>query len=67
MEEKEERDATDLLTVQEVAEGLRISRWTVYQLIRSGQLESVKIGRRRLLLQSSLEEYVRRLRTEGAN
>ena len=36
-----------LLTINEVAELLRISRWSVYQLIWSGQLRTLKIGRRR--------------------
>ncbi|WP_329095144.1 helix-turn-helix domain-containing protein [Actinomadura citrea] len=39
---------TDLvLTVDEAAERLRVSRWTLYNLIRSNQLRTVKIGRRR--------------------
>ena len=36
-----------LLTSNEVAELLRISRWSVYQLIWSGQLDTLTIGRRR--------------------
>ena len=32
-----------------VAELLRIRRWSVYQLIWSGRLESLTIGRRRLI------------------
>ena len=38
-----------LLTINEVADLLRISRWSVYQLIWSGQLDSLTIGRRRLI------------------
>jgi excisionase family DNA binding protein len=38
-----------LLTINEVAELLRISRWSVYQLIWSGQLDTLTIGRRRLI------------------
>ncbi|WP_026412828.1 helix-turn-helix domain-containing protein [Actinomadura oligospora] len=45
-----------VLTVDEAAERLRVSRWTVYNLIRSNQLRTVKIGRRRLVPVSSLVE-----------
>jgi excisionase family DNA binding protein len=38
-----------LLTINEVAGLLRISRWSVYQLIWSGQLDALTIGRRRLI------------------
>ena len=35
-----------LLTIQEAAEWLRVSRWSVYVLINSKQLRTVKIGHR---------------------
>jgi excisionase family DNA binding protein len=35
------------LTVQEVADRLRISRWKVYDLIRTRELASFLVGRRR--------------------
>ena len=38
-----------LLTINEVADLLRVSRWSVYQLIWSGQLDTLTIGRRRLI------------------
>lgn len=47
-----------LLTINEVADLLRISRWSVYQLIWSGQLRTIKIGRRRLVRPSALAECV---------
>jgi excisionase family DNA binding protein len=47
-----------LLTVDEAAEYLRVSRWTVYNLIRSHQLRTVKIGRRRLVTLAALVECV---------
>jgi excisionase family DNA binding protein len=49
---------TRLLTVDEAAEQLRVSRWTVYNLIRSNQLRTVKIGRRRLVTPAALVECV---------
>jgi excisionase family DNA binding protein len=39
-----------LLTIDEAAACLRVSRWSVYNLIRANQLRTVKIGRRRLVL-----------------
>ncbi|GAA1571753.1 hypothetical protein GCM10009678_63030 [Actinomadura kijaniata] len=38
-----------VLTVDEAAERLRVSRWTIYNLIRSNQLRTIRIGRRRLV------------------
>ncbi|MFI0406111.1 helix-turn-helix domain-containing protein [Actinomadura sp. 3N508] len=53
---------TDLLmTVDEAAERLRVSRWTLYNLIRSNQLRTVKIGRRRLVPVNALAEYLDKL------
>ncbi|MBC6459858.1 helix-turn-helix domain-containing protein [Actinomadura sp. HBU206391] len=52
---------TDLvLTVDEAAERLRVSRWSVYNLIRSNQLRTVKIGRRRLVPVAALDEFLAR-------
>ncbi|NYE50200.1 excisionase family DNA binding protein [Spinactinospora alkalitolerans] len=45
-----------VLTVDEAAARLRVSRWTLYNLIRSGRLRTVKIGRRRLVPVASLSE-----------
>jgi excisionase family DNA binding protein len=55
-----------LLTINEVADLLRISRWSVYQLIWSGQLRSLKIGRRRLVRPSALAACVDVLDQEAA-
>ncbi|MFG2249022.1 helix-turn-helix domain-containing protein [Spirillospora sp. NPDC048823] len=53
---------TDLvLTVDEAAERLRVSRWTLYNLIRSNQLRTVKIGRRRLVPVDALAECLDQL------
>ena len=60
-QEANEDSKPDMLTIKLVCEKLQVSRWTVNQLIRSGQLASVKIGSRRLVPQHSLEVYERRL------
>ena len=53
--------AARLLTVQEAAEQLRISRWSVYNLIRANQLRTIKIGRRRLMTPAALAECIKML------
>lgn len=52
-----------LLTVEEAARRLRIGRTTCYGLIRSGELESVPVGRLRRVPADALAAYVARLRT----
>jgi excisionase family DNA binding protein len=51
-----------LLTVEEAAKRLRLGRTLVYQLISSGELESVKVGRLRRVPAECLPEYVATLR-----
>lgn len=53
--------ADRLITVQEAAERLRISRWSVYNLIRANQLRTIKIGRRRLMTPAALAECIKML------
>ncbi|MET9249654.1 helix-turn-helix domain-containing protein [Nonomuraea sp. NPDC003709] len=38
---------------------LRVSRWTLYTLIRSNQLRSFKVGRRRLIEVEALTECIK--------
>ena len=44
--------------VDEAATALRISRDTIYELIRSGRLRTIKVGARRLVPVVALTEYV---------
>ena len=55
-----------LLTVQEAADRLRVSRWSVYNLIRSNQLRTIKIGRRRLVPPAALAECIALLGEDAA-
>ena len=50
-----------LLTPAEVAEVLSISRSVVYDLISANEFRSIKVGRARRVLRTSLDEYVRRM------
>ncbi|WP_433578540.1 helix-turn-helix domain-containing protein [Nocardia brasiliensis] len=54
-----------LLTVPEAASQLRISRWSIYDLIHRRKLLSVKIGRRRFIPSSELTHYVNSLPLHG--
>ena len=47
-----------LLTVPEVADVLNIGRTRVYDLMRSGELGSVKIGALRRVHVDAIEEYI---------
>jgi excisionase family DNA binding protein len=55
----------DLLTVEEAARRLRIGRTTMYALISAGTVESVTIGRRRLVPPECVAAYVAVLRSAG--
>jgi excisionase family DNA binding protein len=47
-----------LLRPEEVAQALGIGRTTVFELMRSGELRSVKIGVSRRILAEAVTEYV---------
>ncbi len=46
-----------LLTVREVAEAMRVSNMTVYRLIKSGELDAIRVGRNFRIRDSDLEAY----------
>lgn len=50
---------SELLTVREVADRLRIGIRTVEKAIATGELPSIKIGRRRLVTEDGLAQFVR--------
>ena len=52
-----------LLTITQAASELSISRSTVYELVASGQLESVRIGRARRVPRAALDAFVEGLRS----
>jgi excisionase family DNA binding protein len=51
-----------LLTVEEAATVLGVGRSLMFELIASGQIESVRVGRLRRLRPEDLREYVASLR-----
>lgn len=55
-----------LLRVEEAAEALAVSRWTIYRWVEQGRLEGTKIGRGSLRVFSrSIEKLVEQNRTDG--
>jgi excisionase family DNA binding protein len=54
-----------LLTVEEAAERLSIGRTKVFELVRTGMLESVTIGRCRRIPARALEPFVAKLAQAG--
>lgn len=55
-----------LLRVEEAAERLGIARTSMFHLLATEQIESVRVGRLRRVPVACLEEYVERLRREHA-
>jgi len=50
----------EFLTVDEVAEWFRISRWSITRLIESGELEAVRVGKRIRVVVSSCNDYLQK-------
>lgn len=64
---QDESSAPTMLTVAEACARLRISKWTLYRLIRDGKLTSVKIGSRRLISMRSILHFIERLEAEAGD
>lgn len=50
--------------ITEAAEIIGFGRTKLYELVSAGKIESVTVGRRRLVPHAALEEYVEQLRAE---
>jgi excisionase family DNA binding protein len=53
-----------LLTVEEAAERLGVGRSTMYHLIATGRIDTVRIGRLRRIEPGALSTYISRLRKQ---
>jgi len=53
-----------LVSPDEAADRLSITRRRVFELIKRGELRSVKLGKRRLISVDALREFVARLEAE---
>ena len=54
-----------LLTVKEACAQLQVGRWTLYRLIHTNQLETIKLGSSRRIPAAALDALVDRLRQTG--
>ena len=52
--------------IKDVVRRTRLSRSKIYEELESGRLKSVKVGRRRLVTESQLIDYIDNLITAGA-
>jgi excisionase family DNA binding protein len=55
-----------LFPINDALEIMGVSRTKLFALIASGEIESVKIGRRRLIPYDSMVRFIERLRAEQA-
>jgi len=53
------------MTVVEVATVMRVSRMTVYRLIRRGQLKAIRVGRNYRVREDDLNEYLEEQAVSG--
>ncbi len=60
-------EGQEYLTPQEAADLVRCSRQTIYGMIRRGELEAVRFGRRLLVPRRALEKYLRRAEKHGCD
>lgn len=56
-----------LLTTEEAAKALNIGRTRIYGLIKNNDLQSVKVGRSRRVVASSIETFIERRLVEQVN
>lgn len=57
-------DMPDVLSVEETAAILRISRGSAYEAVRQGQIPSLQVGRRRLVPKEALMRMLSRAESD---
>ena len=55
----------NFLTVQEVAELMRVSKMTVYRMVHAGELPAVRFGRSYRVPQNAVEAYLKAAVVDG--
>lgn len=58
---------SQLWPVEAVMARLSVGKSTVFALITSGELRSVKVGRRRLVSEAALREFIQKVDRDGGN
>ena len=56
-----------LLNIPEVMAATNLGRTKIYELLGNGALESVTVGRRRMVAAAALDDWVARLRRKCSN
>ena len=51
---------TSLMTIEELCEALMVGKNAAYDLLKSGEVKSFRIGRKWKIPRESLNEYIRR-------
>jgi excisionase family DNA binding protein len=46
------------ISVAEAARQLGVSFWTVYRWVRAGRIHSLYLGRRRIIAEKDMEEFI---------
>lgn len=59
-------DDRALLSIPDTCRVISLGRSTVYELINNGDLKTVKVGSRRLVIRRSIDDLVDRLASGGA-
>jgi excisionase family DNA binding protein len=54
-----DREWPELMTVAEVAAIMRVSKMTVYRLVKDGSIDTTRIGRGYRLHAASVREYIK--------
>lgn len=57
---------TRLISIKDTQERLRLGRTKVVELLNSGEIESVRIGSARRVVEDSVEAYIQRILTTNA-
>lgn len=65
MPELAEKITAQLHPLEAVMARLGVGRSTVFELIASGELRSVKVGRRRLVSEAALTEFIQKLDSDA--
>ena len=64
--DNENRNDITLLNMKQVMKYLNVSQWIYYKLIRTGELPTVSLGKRRLVRLKTLQEYIENAETGKA-
>jgi len=56
-----------LYNISDVVEMLSLSRSSIYNFFRTGELAFIKIGERRLVEASAIDNFIERMKINGAS